>query len=352
MSHSTDNLRIIDSRPLVAPEMLSHEFPVTLKVAELVTATRQAASAIIKGEDERLIVVVGPCSIHDTQAALQYADLLKASQQQLASELLIIMRIYFEKPRTTVGWKGLINDPYLDNSFDINQGLRIARGLLIDLAEQGMPAATEFLDTIVPQYISDLIAWGAIGARTTESQIHRELASGLSMPVGFKNGTGGSLQIAIDAIKAAQSSHHFLGVTKHGSASILKTAGNDTCHVILRGGKTGPNYQTAHIQETKALQDKAQIKACIMVDCSHGNSEKDHRRQAVVAADICQQLRAGETAIGGVMLESHLVAGTQSLKDKSQLVYGQSITDACLDWEATHHILEQLAAAVKVRRAF
>lgn len=348
---TTDDLRILESRPLIAPELLTTELPLSPEMMQLVESTRQDANSIIRGEgDDRLIVIVGPCSIHDTAAALEYAHHLQKAREQYRDQLLIIMRIYFEKPRTTVGWKGLINDPHLDGSFDINHGLRTARALLIDLARLNVPAATEFLDTIVPQYISDVITWGAIGARTTESQIHRELASGLSMPIGFKNGTSGNLQIAVDAIRAAQSPHHFLGVTKHGLASILSTTGNNACHIILRGGKSGPNYRAEDIEKTATLLDKAALKNRIMVDCSHGNSEKDHRKQAIVAQNLCQQLRHGETRIGGVMLESHLVEGNQPLNTKAALQYGQSITDACVNWETTATILEELAAAVDARR--
>ena len=297
-------------------------------------------------------MVVGPCSIHDPAAALEYCQKLLVARQAHAGELEIIMRVYFEKPRTTVGWKGLINDPELNNSYQINKGLRIARELLLNINEMGMPAATEYLDVISPQYVADLIAWGAIGARTTESQVHRELASGLSCPVGFKNGTDGNVKIASDAIKSAQHPHHFLSVTKGGYSAIFQTKGNEDCHIILRGGKT-PNYDATHVQAACAELDKAGLAQRVMIDCSHANSSKKHENQIVVAADVAQQVAAGDARIMGVMIESHLVAGRQDLKDGqnlADLTYGQSITDACIDWDATLSVLDTLAAGVKARR--
>ncbi len=323
-------------------------------MTEAATATvkhaRDQAADILSGKDDRLLVVVGPCSIHDPSAAIEYAERLKNVAARHSEDLLVIMRVYFEKPRTTVGWKGLINDPQLDGSFDINTGLRIARELLITLNEQGMPAGTEFLDTISPQFYADAIAWGAIGARTTESQVHRELASGLSMPVGFKNGTAGGLQIAVDAIGAAAGAHHFLSVTKEGDAAIVHTAGNETCHIILRGGKNGTNYDAASINETTDLLEKANLPPYVMVDCSHGNSNKDFRNQPLVIEDICQQMAAGSQAITSVMIESNLIEGNQKLGDGSNLVYGQSVTDACISWQTTVDVMETFAAAVKARR--
>ena len=304
----------------------------------------------MRGQSDRLLVIVGPCSIHDTEAAMEYAEHLKESCDRFRDDLCILMRVYFEKPRTTVGWKGLINDPNIDNSFKINQGLRQGRQLLQNLAEMGIPAATEFLDTIVPQFIADLIAWGAIGARTTESQVHRELASGLSMPVGFKNGTDGNVQIAIDAVSASRQPHHFLSVTKQGIAAIVQTKGNDSCHLILRGSKAGPNYDEESIQTVcKALQ-KSQLHQAVMVDCSHGNSAKDHLKQPGVAESIAKQIASGSTRISGVMLESHLVEGNQSYKQDGSAVYGKSITDACMSWNQTLPVLEKLAEAVSKRR--
>ncbi|HEX5790393.1 MAG TPA: 3-deoxy-7-phosphoheptulonate synthase, partial [Luteolibacter sp.] len=305
----------------------------------------------LRNKEPRLMVVVGPCSIHDPKAALDYAERLARLADELSDQLFIIMRVYFEKPRTTVGWKGLINDPHLDNSFDINHGLRVARKLLLDLLETGMPTGTEFLDTISPQYIADLISWGAIGARTTESQIHRELASGLSMPVGFKNGTGGSVQIALDAILSASNPHHFLSVTKQGVSAIVSTSGNDSCHLILRGGKTGPNYEAKAIEEAVTMLREQGLMESLMIDCSHGNSLKDFRNQPLVAANLAHQMQAGNRAITSVMIESNLVEGSQKLgSDLSTLARGQSVTDACIGWEKTVEVLDVLAAAVRKRR--
>lgn len=349
MKHAaTDDLRITGVSPLISPAVLIHEQPLTEAAARTVTKARGEAERILSGEDDRLLVIVGPCSIHDPSAAIEYAERLKALAAQHEENIQIIMRVYFEKPRTTVGWKGLINDPHLDDSFDINKGLRIARELLITLNEQGMPAGTEFLDTISPQFYADAISWGAIGARTTESQVHRELASGLSMPVGFKNGTGGGLQIAVDAIGAAAGSHHFLSVTKQGIAAIIHTEGNDTCHIILRGGKNGPNFDAAAVAETTTLLEKAGLPPYVMIDASHGNSKKDFRNQPGVAADIAEQISSGSRAVTSVMLESNLIEGNQKLSDN--LVYGQSITDACMSWQTTVEVVEMLSAAVAKRR--
>lgn len=349
--HRTDDLRITGLNPLISPAVLAYYLPVTETASELVAAARSQATAILQGSDDRLLAVVGPCSIHDPASALDYATRLKSLADRLQDDLFLIMRVYFEKPRTTVGWKGLINDPHLDDSFDINHGLRVARKLLLDLANMGIPAGTEFLDTISPQYIADLISWGAIGARTTESQIHRELASGLSMPVGFKNGTGGSIQIALDAIHSASHPHHFLSVTKQGVSAIVSTSGNDSCHLILRGGKSGPNYEMADIEEVTTLLGKQDLPAYVMVDCSHGNSSKDFRRQPLVARDLAGQIAAGSRLITAVMIESNLVEGNQPPNpDLSLLVPGQSVTDACINWDDTVHVLDELAAAVRTRR--
>lgn len=350
MFESTDDLRIAQLRPLIPPAILMEELPLSEKASQTVAATRRALDAILTEEDDRLAVVVGPCSIHDPEAALEYGRFLLETATALSGELCIIMRVYFEKPRTTVGWKGLINDPHLDGSFDINNGLRMARGLLAQLADMGLPAGSEFLDTISPQFIADLICWGAIGARTTESQIHRELASGLSMPVGFKNGTDGNVQIALDAIGAACHPHHFLSVTKQGISAIVETAGNVHCHLILRGGSRGPNYDAASVGAAADKLRAAELPHRIMVDCSHGNSDKDHKRQPAVARDVAQQVAAGARDIFGVMLESHLVEGNQKQQAGSELVYGQSITDACIGWEDTAAVLEELATAVATRR--
>ncbi|NKB47027.1 MAG: 3-deoxy-7-phosphoheptulonate synthase [Legionellales bacterium] len=350
MLNSTDDLRIGSLRPLISPAILMEEFPLTDSVIQTITQAREQASDIIHGKDDRLLVIVGPCSIHDPDAALAYAALLAKAQEQFADDLLLIMRVYFEKPRTTVGWKGLINDPELNNTFNINHGLKLARKLLLELNQLGVPAATEFLDTIIPQFICDLVAWGAIGARTTESQIHRELASGLSMPVGFKNGTDGNTQIAIDAIGSSFNPHHFLSVTKHGIPAIVSTTGNPDCHVILRGSKQGTNYQATEVSQVSQQLTQAQLNPHIMIDCSHGNSQKDHTKQAKVTQDISQQLSDGNQTICGVMLESNLVAGQQKLEPGKALTYGQSITDACISWDETLIILQQLAHAIQQRR--
>ncbi|MDA0823456.1 MAG: 3-deoxy-7-phosphoheptulonate synthase [Proteobacteria bacterium] len=350
MFQVTDDVRIGGLKPLIPPAILMEELPLTEQASNTIVDARRIAGDIVKGRDDRIMVVVGPCSIHDTDAALEYATKLQSLAEKLRDELFVIMRVYFEKPRTTVGWKGLINDPNLDGSFAINNGLRMARGLLLELAKRGLPAGSEFLDVITPQFIADLISWGAIGARTTESQIHRELASGLSMPVGFKNGTDGNVQIAIDAIRASRHAHHFLSVTKQGISAIVNTTGNDTCHLILRGSNVGPNCDRESIIDAQANLAAAAVNDRIMVDCSHGNSRKDHTQQPLVAAQLAQQIAEGSTSVMGVMLESHLKAGKQDHQNGVPLVYGQSITDACLDWESTVPVLEQLAAAVRTRR--
>ncbi|WP_107919664.1 3-deoxy-7-phosphoheptulonate synthase AroG [Neisseria elongata] len=342
--NKTDDIRINGIDELLPPIAHLYELPLDDKAAELVESTRNQIADLIHGRDNRLLAVIGPCSIHDPKAALEYARRLMPLRQKYEKELLIVMRVYFEKPRTTVGWKGLINDPYLDGTFDINFGLRQARRLLLDLNNLGMPASTEFLDMITPQYYADLISWGAIGARTTESQVHRELASGLSCPVGFKNGTDGNLKIAIDAIGAASHPHHFLSVTKAGHSAIVHTAGNPDCHVILRGGKE-PNYSAEHVRDAVAQLIKAGVSPRLMVDCSHANSRKDYTRQMEVAQDVAAQIRNGEQNIMGVMVESHLVEGRQ---DKPE-TYGQSITDACIGWDTTEEMLALLADAVRNR---
>jgi 3-deoxy-7-phosphoheptulonate synthase len=349
MYRLTDDLRIAGLRPLIPPAILMEEIPITERASTVVAEAREDATRIVRGADDRLLVVVGPCSIHDPSAALEYARRLHAERERHSDALCLFMRVYFEKPRTTVGWKGLINDPGLDGSFDINRGLRLARKLLVDLGELGIPVGSEFLDTISPQFVADLISWGAIGARTTESQVHRELASGLSVPVGFKNGTDGNIQIAIDAIRAARGSHHFLSVTKQGLSAIVTTTGNDACHLILRGSQSGPNYDSKSVAGVAADLGKFGLPARVMIDCSHGNSQKDYRRQPEVAHSVAEQVAAGSAAICGVMLESHLVEGRQDLEPGKPLVYGQSITDACISWETTVPILEELAEAVRAR---
>lgn len=349
--HRTDDLRITGLNPLISPAVLAYYLPLTEEASELVSSARAQADAILRGDDDRLLAIVGPCSIHDPEAALDYAGKLKELAKSVEKDVLVIMRVYFEKPRTTVGWKGLINDPHLDDSFDINHGLRIARGLLLNLANMGMPAGTEFLDTISPQYIADLIAWGAIGARTTESQIHRELASGLSMPVGFKNGTSGSIQIALDAILSSSRPHHFLSVTKQGVSAIVSTAGNDSCHLILRGGKSGPNFEQAAVESATAMLREQGLVESVMIDCSHGNSMKDFRNQPLVVKNVANQIADGAKAITSVMIESNLVEGNQKLNaDLGKMTRGQSVTDACIGWDDTVKAVEMLAAAVRERR--
>ena len=347
----TRDLRIESIQPLLPPTILIEELPLSEKGSLVVTRAREEVSDILSGRSDRLLVVVGPCSVHDPAAAHDYALRLRNAADELAPDLCLVMRVYFEKPRTTVGWKGLINDPHLDGSFAINVGLRRGRRFLLDLVDIGLPAGCEFLDPISPQFITDLVSWGAIGARTTESQVHRELASGLSMPVGFKNGTDGGVQIAIDAVRAAAHPHSFLGVTEQGLAGIVSTRGNADCHVILRGGQSGPNYDAASVRKTLAALHAAGVPPRLMIDTSHGNSEKDYRRQPEVARDVADQVSRGERGIIGVLMESFLVEGRQDLTDPARLVYGQSITDACLSWEMTVPILHELAAAVRVRRA-
>jgi 3-deoxy-7-phosphoheptulonate synthase len=351
----TDDQRIEEVTPLPPPEHLIRFFPIAgTPVEQLVGDTRQAVRRILDGSDDRLLVVIGPCSIHDPAAALDYARRLKAERAKYAGTLEIVMRVYFEKPRTTVGWKGLINDPYLDQSFRIHEGLRIARQLLVDINRLGVPAGSEFLDVISPQYIGDLISWGAIGARTTESQVHRELASGLSAPIGFKNGTDGNLKIATDAIQAAGRPHHFMSVHKNGQVAIVQTKGNKDCHVILRGGKA-PNYDAASVAAASAELRAAKLPCQLMVDCSHANSSKQHQRQIDVARDVAAQMAAGNRCIFGVMVESHLTAGAQKFSagtdDPAQLAYGQSITDACIGWDDSVGVLQTLSDAVLARRA-
>ena len=345
----TDDIRIKEIKELVPPSHVLREFPVSDKAARTTYEARQAIHRILRGADDRLLVIAGPCSIHDVKAAKEYAGRLKREKEQLADELLIVMRVYFEKPRTTVGWKGLINDPRLDGSFRINEGLRIARELLLDLDEMGVPVGCEFLDMITPQYIADLVAWGAIGARTTESQIHRELASGLSCPVGFKNGTDGNVKIAVDAIRAAQVPHHFLSVTKAGHSAIVATAGNEDCHIILRGG-TKPNYDAASVDAAAKALAEGGVPARLMIDFSHSNSAKSPQKQVDVGADVAGQIGAGDARIFGVMFESHLKAGRQDLVPGKELVYGMSITDGCIGWEDSRKVLEILADGVRQRR--
>src|SRR5512133_930350 len=349
MPHRTDDLRIREIKELSPPSHLIREFPCTEKAADTVYGARQTLHRILHGMDDRLLAVVGPCSIHDPKAAREYARRLVEQRARLAPELELVMRVYFEKPRTTVGWKGLINDPDLDGTCRINQGLRLARELLLEIDELGLPAACEYLDMITPQYISDLIAWAAIGARTTESQVHRELASGLSCPVGFKNGTDGSVRIAIDAIKAAQQPHHFLSVTKAGHSAIVSTNGNEDCHVILRGGKA-PNYDAASVEGACQAMAKAGLAQRVMVDLSHANAAKKAENQVPVGRDVAAQVAGGDVRVVGVMVESHLVGGRQDLVAGRPLTYGQSITDACLGWEDTVALLDVLAGAVRERR--
>jgi 3-deoxy-7-phosphoheptulonate synthase len=344
-----DDTRIGAVRPLISPALLLDELPITPAVQALVEQSRTEVANVLHGRDDRLVIVVGPCSIHDHDQAIAYAHLLKAKADTLRDDLLIVMRVYFEKPRTTVGWKGYINDPRLDGSFRINEGLRRARELLLEISSLGLPTGTEFLDLLSPQYIADLIAWGAIGARTTESQTHRQLASGMSCPIGFKNGTDGGVQIAADAIVAARASHAFMGMTKMGMAAIFETRGNDDCHVILRGGKA-PNYSAADVASSCEALLANGLRPQVMIDVSHGNSSKQHQRQIVVAEDVAAQIAAGERRITGIMIESHLEEGRQDLKPGVALKHGVSITDACIGFAQTVPVLEGLASAVKVRR--
>ena len=350
MSYKTDDLRIKEIKELVPPSHVLREFPVSEGAAKTVYEARRAIHRILHGADDRLLVIMGPCSIHDVKAAKEYAGKLKAAKDRLANDLLIVMRVYFEKPRTTVGWKGLINDPKLDGSFRINEGLRIARELLLDLNEMGVPVGCEFLDMITPQYIADLVSWGAIGARTTESQIHRELASGLSCPVGFKNGTDGSVKVAVDACLSARSPHRFLSMTNNGEVAIFETAGNEDCHIILRGGSSGTNYDAASVEAASTAMVKGGLKPQIMVDFSHANSSKQHKRQVVVGQDVGAQIAGGETRVIGVMIESHLVEGRQDIGPRDKMVYGQSVTDACIHWDDSVEVLRGLAGSVAQRR--
>ena len=350
MRYETDDLRINGMDEALAPENLIEQFPVSPESSKLVFEKRSEAAHIIHGEDDRLLCVVGPCSIHDTISALEYADKLTDAAKSYQEQLCILMRVYFEKPRTTVGWKGLINDPHLNDSFEINDGLKTARQLLCDIAERGLGTGTEYLDPITPQYVGDLVSWSAIGARTTESQIHRQLASGLSCPVGFKNSTKGDVQIAADAVKSATNSHIFLSVTKSGHTAIFSTTGNADCHIILRGGGGETNYDAGSIDDAAQRLETADLPTRLMVDMSHANSQKEHKRQLDVCESLCQQIPEAGSNIMGVMIESHLVEGNQSIGDGTQLTYGQSITDACINWDDTELCLEQLAKAVNQRR--
>jgi 3-deoxy-7-phosphoheptulonate synthase len=350
----TNNRRVTKLRPLLPPACLLEEKPLTAAAEATVRTSRQDVEAILAGRDDRLVAIVGPCSVHDVDSAVTYAKALKEMADEFSNEILVVMRVYFEKPRTTVGWKGLINDPKLNGSFNINLGLRLARQLLLDINGMGLPAGCEFLDSISPQYTADLVCWGAIGARTTESQIHRELASGLSCPIGFKNGTGGNMQIAVDAIRSASNPHSFLGVTEQGLAAIVTTTGNKHCHVILRGGSDGPNYSAEHVSKASGLLQKHALATSVMVDCSHGNSKKIHTNQPLVAADIASQIASGSKGVCGVMIESNINEGNQKLSpgttDVASLKYGVSVTDACIDLSTTRQVLQNLADAVKQRR--
>ena len=350
MSEAIEDVRIQWTKVVLPPVFLEEELPITEASIATIFNARLDVSRILGLRDSRLLVLVGPCSIHDTNAAREYAALLRSAVTEFSSDLHIVMRVYFEKPRTTVGWKGLINDPHLDGSYKINDGLRLARHLLLDLAEMGLPTGTEFLDMISPQYIAGLVSWGAIGARTTESQVHRQLVSGVSCPVGFKNATSGDVQVAIDAILSASHSHTFLGHTKHGQSAIFVTKGNSDTHIILRGGSNKVNYTADCVAETVSAMEKAGIKPRIMIDCSHANSNKDHTRQSIVCHDVAGQIANGNRNIIGVMIESNLVAGAQRLIPGQPLIYGQSITDGCIDWAETHSLLGELAAAVRARR--
>jgi 3-deoxy-7-phosphoheptulonate synthase len=346
---STDDVRIKEIKQLVSPAHVLRELPQTDVAAAVVRETRQSIHRILHGADDRLLVIMGPCSVHDVKAAAEYAERLKSAKQRLADDLLVVMRVYFEKPRTTVGWKGLINDPALDSSFSINEGIRIGRQLLLELNQQGMPVGCEFLDMITPQYFADLVSWGAIGARTTESQIHRELASGLSCPVGFKNGTDGNIKVAVDGIRAAQAPHHFLSITKAGHTAIVSTTGNEDCHIVLRGGK-GPNYDAASVDAAAKGLAQAGLAQRVMVDFSHANSSKIPQKQMDVGQDVARQLSMGEERVFGIMVESHLKAGRQDLLPGKPLVYGLSITDGCISWEDSARLLDMLADAVRKRR--
>lgn len=348
----TYDLHVVETRPLLSPAFIHNELPITQQAASLVTNTRDRIRRILHGQDKRLLVIVGPCSIHDVNAAYEYGERLAVLRRELEDQLEIVMRVYFEKPRTTTGWKGLINDPHLDGSYDINAGLRLARKLLLDLAHLGLPTATELLDPIIPQYIADVISWTAIGARTTESQTHREMASGLSMPVGFKNGTDGSFHVAANAMLAANHSHRFLGISSSGLASIINTTGNPDTHLVLRGGKQGPNYDAIHVEQAVVALLQHQLNPRVMVDCSHDNAGKDYRQQPLVLQNIADQIRAGSSYLMGLMIESHLLAGKQQIpQDLTDLVYGQSITDACVDFPTTVEMLRTLAKSVACSRS-
>jgi len=351
MFHPTEDIRIQWTKVVLPPVFLEEEHPVTEAASATIFDTRREIVDILNGRDSRLLVLVGPCSIHDVNAAREYAALLKEAIAEFSADLRIAMRVYFEKPRTTIGWKGLINDPHLDQSYKINDGLRLARSLLLDLAEMGVPTGTEFLDMISPQYIAGLVSWGAIGARTTESQVHRQLVSGVSCPVGFKNATSGDVQVAIDAVLSAAYSHTFLGHTHHGQSAIFVTTGNPDTHIILRGGRKMVNYTADCVADTAQRMEKAGLEPRIMIDFSHANSNKDYKRQSIVCHDVAAQITAGDKRIMGVMIESNLVAGAQKLTPGQPLVYGQSITDACIDWPETHQLFKELAAAVRARRA-
>ncbi|KAH8548565.1 3-deoxy-7-phosphoheptulonate synthase [Umbelopsis sp. PMI_123] len=348
-----EDLRVSSYNALLTPSYVHEEFSMSDRAKETVWMARQICADVLRGKDDRLIVIVGPCSIHDIDAGIEYCKRLKEVADQLQGELLIMMRTYFEKPRTTVGWKGLINDPDINGSYNINKGLRIARGFLCQITDYGMPVACELLDTISPQYLADLISWAAIGARTTESQLHRELASGVSFPVGFKNGTDGNINIAVDAIRAASSPHHFLGVASNGTLALTNTKGNSCCHVILRGGNDGPNYEKKYIDQTNAQLEKAKLPHNIMVDCSHGNSNKKHTNQPIVSANLASQIAAGDQSICGLMIESNINEGRQDVPSEGiqACKYGVSITDACVNWDTTVIMLKELADAVKLRRA-
>jgi len=347
----TDDIRIAETKELVSPTQIHEQYPLTETAAETTFKARQAIEAVMSGTDDRLVVVVGPCSIHDPKAALEYAQGLAELKQELSQDIVLIMRVYFEKPRTTIGWKGLINDPDLNDSFSVNKGLGIARNLLLSINELGVPAGCEYLDLITPQYTADCVAWGAIGARTTESQCHRELASGLSCPVGFKNGTNGNLKIAVDAIGAASHPHHFLSVTKEGRTAIVNSTGNKFTHIILRGGNQQPNYEAPYVEESASMLERAGLTPNIMIDFSHANSFKTPARQKEVCADVCQQIADGESRIFGIMIESNLVEGNQKVLSGEPLVYGQSITDGCINWTDTKQLCRNLANAVRSRRA-
>lgn len=347
---STNDTRVASYQPLIAPKDLLAELPLSPESNLLVENARTEIKRVLDGEDDRLLVVVGPCSVHDPESAMDYAQRLKALVPSVRDELCVVMRVYFEKPRTTVGWKGLINDPALDDTYDVHRGLRTARALLLDINALGVPAGTEFLDPITPQYIADVVSWGAIGARTTESQVHRQLSSGLSTPVGFKNGTDGDVQVAVDAVGAAAASHTFFGVDPHGAGSVVVTDGNPDCHVILRGGRGGPNFEAPFVESALEVIKDAGLPPRLMIDASHANSGKDHKRQPGVSATIGAQVAEGQKGIIGVMLESFIEEGNQKLDDPAELTYGQSITDKCMSWETTEGVLENLAEAVRQRR--